>query len=83
MDVVRPVEGGPPWRYDGDVATESQRFRASVVVAADGTVSVDLPDDAPDGLADKVRLFARTAWKHASEDALPPPRRISRWRPDG
>jgi hypothetical protein len=52
------------------------------VVEADGTVAIDLPGDAPAGLAEKVRLIVRAACKRAAEDGAPPPRRIVRWRAD-
>ena len=81
--MVRPTRGGPPWCYQGEATTQSESFRLTAEVAADGVVSVELPPDAPRGLADKVRLLARAAWKHAHEDEVPPPRRIVRWRGDG
>jgi hypothetical protein len=84
VDLARPVEGGPPWRYEGEVTTDRERFGVSVEISADGAVSVDLPPDAPGDLAElaeKVRLLARAAWKHAREEHSPPPRHIARWRP--
>jgi hypothetical protein len=83
VDMVRPTREGPPWRYEGDATTPGKSFRLTAEVTADGSVSVDLPPEAPPGLADKVRLLTRAAWKHAREDDVPPPRRIVRWRPDG
>jgi hypothetical protein len=83
VDMARPMEGGPPWRYEGEAKTPRATFRLTAEVSAEGTVSVDLPPGAPPGLADKVRLVARAVWKHAREDDIPPPRRIVRWRADG
>jgi hypothetical protein len=83
VDLVRPVQGGPPWSYRGEATTPGERFVLTSEVSADGEVSVDLPAEAPAGLAAKVRLLVRAAWKHAHEDALAPPRRIVRWRADG
>jgi hypothetical protein len=83
VDLVRPARGGPPWRYRGEATTPSERFPLTGEVSAGGEVSVGLPAEAPAGLAAKVRLLVRAAWKHAHEDAMPPPRRIVRWRADG
>jgi hypothetical protein len=83
VDMVRPTQGGPPWRYEGEASTPSDSFRLTAEVAANGAVTVELPPEAPAGLADKVRLVARAAWKHARDDDVPPPRRIVRWRADG
>jgi hypothetical protein len=58
---------------DGDHAVR-------VVVTESGDVAVSLPDDAPEGLAEKVRLIVRTAYKQAKADGEPPPYRIVRWR---
>jgi hypothetical protein len=43
-------------------------------------VRVDLALHAPEGIGDRVRLLMRAAYKHAREDAQPPPRHIVRWR---
>lgn len=75
-------DAGPPWRYEGEAVTPTARFRVAAVVEADGTVAIDLPGDAPVGLAEKARLIVRAAWKHAAEGEAPPPRRIVRWRAD-
>ena len=82
IDVQRPGAGGPPWRYEGEAITPSQRFQVAALVAEDGAVSVELQSGAPAGLAEKARLLVRTAWKHAREDETTPPRRIVRWRAD-
>jgi hypothetical protein len=82
IEVTRPLEGGPPWRYRGEAVMPSERFRLEATVSADGDVIVELPPEAPDGAADRARLVLRAAWKHAAEDELPPPRHIVRWRAD-
>jgi hypothetical protein len=82
IDIARGRAGGPPWRYEGEAVTPSERFRVVAVVGDDGTVSVELQSDAPAGLAEKVRLLVRAVWKHAHDDDAPPPRRIVRWRAD-
>ena len=41
---------------------------------------VELAAGAPEGIAERVRLLMRAAYKHAREDGQPPPRRIVRWR---
>jgi hypothetical protein len=85
LDVERPRLGGPPWRYAGEAATPSERLALTVVVEADGTVTVELGGEATparSALAEKVRLMMRAAWKHGQEDDAAPPRRIVRWRPE-
>jgi hypothetical protein len=81
IDVERPRVGGPPWSYRGEAATNGARFALVATVGAVGTVSVELSDEAPPGLAEKARLIVRAAWKHAQADGAPPPRHIVRWRP--
>jgi hypothetical protein len=78
----RPKTLGPPWRYEGEAAVPSARFRLVATLEADGSVDVDVDAEAPAGLADKVRLMVRTAWRRAREDGLSPPYRIARWRGD-
>jgi hypothetical protein len=82
IDVERERAGGPPWRYEGEAVTPSERFRVAALIAEDGAVSVELQSGAPAGLAEKARLLVRTVWKHAHEDEAAPPRRIVRWRAD-
>jgi hypothetical protein len=82
IEVQRERAGGPPWLYQGDAVTPGARFHVSATIADDGMVSLDLQEGAPAGLAEKVRLLVRAAWKHAREDDAPPPRRIVRWRAD-
>ncbi|HLK36524.1 MAG TPA: hypothetical protein VKU41_07195 [Polyangiaceae bacterium] len=78
VEIERPNDVGPPWRYRGRVDTPEGSVDIEAVVSADGQVAANAPRD----VADKVRLVLRTAWKHAAEDGLPPARRIVRWRPD-
>jgi hypothetical protein len=88
IDVARPREGGPPWHYAGEAVTASARFPLKATVSVEGGVVVDLPGEAAgegagsgtDGVAERVRLLLRAAYKHAREDGQPPPRRIVRWR---
>ena len=82
IDVERGRAGGPPWRYEGEVLTPSERFGVAAILGEDGTASVELQGGAPAGLAEKARLLVRTAWKHSREEDAAPPRRIVRWRAD-
>jgi hypothetical protein len=84
IDVERARDGEPPWRYAGQAVTPESTFGLEATVGADGTVGVALAAGAPPGLADKVRLLLRAAWKHADEleSGASPPRHIVRWRPD-
>jgi hypothetical protein len=81
VDVQRPRDGGPPWRYEGEAATAQERYPMTAVVGADGTVEVTLAPPGPAEVREKVRLILRSAWKHGQEDGTAPPRRIVRWRP--
>jgi hypothetical protein len=81
VEAVRSGEG-PPWAYAGEAVVPTARFALRVTIAEDGGVSVDLPAEAPDGLAERVRLIVRAAFKHARDENAPPPRRIVRWRAD-
>jgi hypothetical protein len=80
IEVARPREGGPPWRYEGEAVTATARFALVSTVSAEGDVVVALPAEAPEGIGERVRLLMRAAYKHAREDAQPPPRRVVRWR---
>jgi hypothetical protein len=80
--VERPHAQGPPWRYAGEAATQNASFRLTARLDADGAVTIELQPGAPAGLADKVRLIVRAAWRHAGEDGAAPPRRLVRWRAD-
>jgi hypothetical protein len=82
IDVARPRDGGPPWTYDGHVATADAEHPVRVTVAVDGDVDVHIAEGAPPGTAEKARLIVRAAYKHAkdADPDAPPPRRIQRWR---
>jgi hypothetical protein len=81
LRIERPLAGGPPYRYAGEVATPEETRPLSAIVDAEGEVTVQLEGaDAP--LLEKLRLVIRAAFRHAREDARPPPRRIQRWRKD-
>jgi len=83
IEVERPRDGGPPFRYTGHAVTPDARVPVVANVAADGAIEVELAQPAPSpGLAEKVRMLLRAAWKHAGDEGAPPPRRIVRWRPD-
>lgn len=78
---------GPPWIYEGHVATPGVRLPLRAVVGDDGEVSVDLEAGGPpaqprEDLEEAARLLVRTAVRRSREDdpAAPPPRRITRWR---
>ncbi len=79
--IERPRDGGPPWTYEGAAHTPDESLPLRVVVAEDGAVDVALEGSAdPAGLAEKVRLIVRAAWRQAKADDEPPARRIVRWR---
>jgi len=80
VDVTRPREGGPPWRYEGEAVTPTARWVLVSTVSAEGEVLVELGPGAPEGIADRVRLVMRAAYKHSRDDGQPPPRRVVRWR---
>jgi hypothetical protein len=84
IDVARPREGGPPWRYEGEALTPDERFALAVTVSAEGEVSVEMPGGpSAASTAERVRLLVRAAYKHGQREAgegTPPPRRIVRWR---
>jgi hypothetical protein len=81
VDAVRSAEG-PPWEYAGEAVIPTARFALKVTLSRDGLASVELPTDAPDGLAERIRLIVRAAFKHSADEGAPPPRRIVRWRAD-
>ena len=80
VEAERPSAGGPPWRYRGSATAFGRRFDLVVTLEADGAARVELSPDPPADLAERVRLMMRAAWRHASAENLPPPRRIARWR---
>ena len=81
LRIERPLEGGPPYLYAGEVATPEGAKPLHVVVDAQGEVTVRM-EGADDAFLEKLRLMIRAAFRHAREDARPPPRRIQRWRKD-
>jgi hypothetical protein len=84
--IERPVEGGPPWRYEGTALTSTLRFDLRATVTAEGEVVVELAGDTsvapPRDLAMRVRTMIRSAHKHAKDEdpRAAPPRQIHRWR---
>jgi hypothetical protein len=80
IELTRPARGGPPWRYDGNIATLEAQFGLTAVLAEGGEVTVEAASPLPDGVAQKTKLMLRAAWKHAREEGIAPPRRILRWR---
>jgi hypothetical protein len=84
--VERPVEGGPPWSYEGTALTSTERFELRATVTETGEVAVELSGDpahaAHRELAMRVRGMIRAAHKHARDEGPdePPPRQIHRWR---
>jgi hypothetical protein len=81
VQVTRSADD-PPWDYSGEAVVPDARFPLRVVVSAEGAVAVELPADAPNGLAERVRLIVRATFRHARDEGGPPPRRIVRWRAD-
>jgi hypothetical protein len=84
--IERPREGGPPWIYAGAVHAPEGSLGVQVTVHGDGAVDVALasaedcgPADRA-GIAEKVRLIVRAAYRQASADGEAPARRITRWR---
>ena len=83
IDVERPQAGGPPWRYRGTVATADAELAVGATITAAGEVQVELAGAGGGAdLAEKIRLILRSVHKHATQDGLPPARRIQRWRAD-
>jgi hypothetical protein len=80
IDLTRPARGGPPWRYDGSIATATAELRLTALVDAGGEVTIESTEPPPAALTHKARLLLRSAWKHARGEAAAPPRRIQRWR---
>jgi hypothetical protein len=79
IDLERPASAAPPWRYRGRVATPDCVFALRAQVSDAGAVTIEA-GPLPEGLEQKTKLLLRAAWKHASAEAAPPPRRIVRWR---
>jgi hypothetical protein len=82
IDLERPAAGGPPWRYDGTIATPTAEFSLRARVTEEGAVAIEAPPEPalPAGVEQKAKLLLRAVWKHADADGAPPPRRIVRWR---
>jgi hypothetical protein len=78
IDIERPRDGGPPWRYDGTASTTDAKYAMRATVEENGDVAIE--SNAPEDVAEKARLIIRTAYKHARSEDEPPPRRIQRWR---
>jgi hypothetical protein len=80
----RPVEGGPPWRYEGTALTPTQRFVLQATVTDAGEVAVEPSGEEPlpRDLALRVKTMIRAAQRHARDESpeAPPPRQIHRWR---
>ena len=81
LRLERPLAGGPPYLYAGEVATAEGARPLSAVVDAEGEVAVQM-EGVDAAFLEKLRLMIRAAFRHAREDARPPPRRIQRWRKD-
>jgi hypothetical protein len=81
ITVERARDVGPPWIYRGEIVTAVSRHAVLATVSDQGEVAVDVPEDVSRALQHRLRLVLRTAWKHASADASPPPLRLARWRP--
>ena len=79
IDLERPAASGPPWRYDGTVATPTAEFSLRARVTQEGAVTIEAAS-LPEGVEQKAKLLLRAVWKHAGADGTPPPRRIVRWR---
>ena len=78
----RPLEGGPPWTYEGSALTPTERYSLRAIVNEQGEVEVSLEGAPPRDLALRVRTMIRTAQRHAQDESpdAPPPRQIHRWR---
>jgi hypothetical protein len=83
--VVRDkTRGDPPWTYAGAAHVPDASFPVSVVVDAEGNVTVTLSPAGtpppPGDLAERVRLIVRAVYRQAKADDEPPAWRINRWR---
>jgi hypothetical protein len=82
IDIERPRDPSPPWRYEGRAFTPIESFRIVVTLSENGDVEVDALG-AGGAIADRVRRIVRSAWRQAQKGHAPPPSRIARWRPEG
>lgn len=80
MRVTLEKREGDALRYLGTVSEDDARFAIALSVDDELRVTLD-ESDAPAALGERVRLIVRTALKQAQSLELPPPRRITRWRP--
>lgn len=83
----RPRHGNPPWRYEGEAYSPTDRYPMRATVDADGVVRVEIEGCKDTQIADKATFILRAAYRHAQGEAsashmdrAPPPRRIVRWR---
>lgn len=83
LQIERPADGGPPWKYAGEVALPDSSFLVSATVEADGAIELSFTPVAPESLHERIRLILRAALKHAQAEGAAPARRIVRWRPEG
>jgi hypothetical protein len=77
----------PPWAYAGAAHVPDASFPLTVLVDAEGEVTVTLSAaearvEPPADLVTKVRLIVRTVYKQAKADDEAPAWRIVRWRGD-
>lgn len=80
--VTLEKHGDAPLRYVGTVAENGAEHPVTFAVATDATVSVEATEPpCPSDLAERARLVVRSTLKQNTTLELPPPRRITRWRP--
>ena len=72
---------GAAFRYVGTVADDGHEVGVAFAVDAEGGVALSDSPECPAALADRARLVVRAALKQNAALELPPPRRITRWRP--
>ncbi len=83
IEVARDArsDNGPPWKYEGTVATPHGAHPIVATIDGSGEVTVDIEAAAPSEVSEKVRLILRTVYRQAkSEGDLSPARKIVRWR---
>lgn len=67
--------------YVGTVGEDDQEYPVRFELGEDGAVTVGPLADCPAELAERARLVVRASLKQNASLELPPPRRITRWRP--
>jgi len=73
---------GAAFEYVGTVAEHDCTFAVAFRVDESGAVTLTQPvEGCPAELADRARLVVRASLKQNASLDLPPPRRITRWRP--